>query len=213
MEKDNILYCYTMTHDTGFAPNPYHGVLTLATCKPLIRKYAKVGYWISGWTGNAVHDKNGGIDTNGAGRLIYLAKVSEKLNFEEYWTRFEEKRPAYPYDENPKFKKGCGCSAKANRISDYNDCGDNIYKPDKKDPSGFIQIENNHHGKEQKEHDLSGEFVLVCKDFYYFGVENAIEIKEVGRIPRWKKFTSEHTNEIIRQVTNKYKPGLYPQAQ
>ncbi|MBQ1654798.1 MAG: hypothetical protein II060_13535, partial [Bacteroidales bacterium] len=23
-----ILYGYKMTHDTGFAPNPYHGVLT-----------------------------------------------------------------------------------------------------------------------------------------------------------------------------------------
>lgn len=79
MEIEDILYCYTMTHDTGFAPNPYHGVLTLATCKPLIRKYAKEGYWISGWTGNAVHNKQGKIDKNGAGRLIYLAKVSEKF--------------------------------------------------------------------------------------------------------------------------------------
>ncbi|WP_198140678.1 Nmad2 family putative nucleotide modification protein [Polaromonas naphthalenivorans] len=29
---------YLMTHDSGFAPNPFHGTLTLATCKPGIRR-------------------------------------------------------------------------------------------------------------------------------------------------------------------------------
>lgn len=212
MENEVILYCYTMTHDTGFAPNPYHNVLTLATCKPLIRKYAKEGYWLAGWTGGAVHNKQGIIDRKGAGRLIYLAQISKKLSFAEYWEKYPEKQPVETNDKRVKSKTDRGCSAIVSNCNNHNDCGDNIYKPDKNDPSGFIQIENNHHGKEQKEHDLSGEFVLVCKDFYYFGVENAIEIKEVGRIPRWKKFTSEHANEIIRQVTNKYKPGLYPQA-
>ena len=27
------LFAYKMTHDTGFAPNPFWGYLTLATCK------------------------------------------------------------------------------------------------------------------------------------------------------------------------------------
>ena len=211
MGKDNILYCYTMTHDTGFAPNPYHGILTLATCKPLIRKYAKVGYWISGWTGNAVHDKQGGIDTKGAGRLIYLAQVSEVLSFQQYWEKYSIKRPLELCNESPISKKGCGCSAKITNISDYNDCGDNIYKPDENDPSGFIQLKNRHHGKEQQEHDLSGENVLICKEFYYFGVENAIRIEGVTRIPRWKKIVSKDAYNIIQQVITKYKSGLYPQ--
>lgn len=213
MENESILYCYTMTHDTGFAPNPYHNVLTLATCKPLIRKYAKVGYWIAGWTGNAVHNKQGEVDSRGAGRLIYLAQISEKLSFEEYWEKYPEKRPLEIYDKSPKAKTGCGCSAIAYDYDVYNDCGDNIYKPDKNNPSGFTQLKNNHHGEAQKEHDLSGKYVLVCKDFYYFGVENAIVIKNVPSIPRWKKFTSEDANKIIRQVTNRYNLGLYPQAQ
>lgn len=211
MEKDNTLYCYTMTHDTGFAPNPYHGVLTLATCKPLIRKYAKVGYWISGWTGNAVHDKQGGIDTKGAGRLIYLAQVSEILSFQQYWEKYPIKRPLELCDESPTSKKGCGCFVKINSISDYDDCGDNIYKTDENDPSKFIQLKNRHHGKEQQEHDLSGENVLICKDFYYFGVENAIRIEGVTRIPRWKKLVSKDAYNIIQQVKTKYKLGLYPQ--
>ena len=211
MENDIILYCYTMTHDTGFAPNPYHGILTLATCKPLIRKYAKEGYWISGWTGNAVHDKQGGIDTKGAGRLIYLAQVSEVLSFQQYWEKYPTKRPLELCDESPISKKGCECSVKVNISSNHNDCGDNIYKPDENDPSGFIQLKNRHHGKEQQEHDLSGENVLICKEFYYFGVENAIRIEGVTRIPRWKKIVSKDACNIIQQVITNYKLGLYPQ--
>lgn len=213
MENKEVLYCYTMTHDTGFAPNPYHCVLTLATCKPLIRKYAKEGCWIAGWTGVAVHNKQGIIDRKGAGRLIYLAKVSEKLRFEEYWKKYPEKRPVEITDKSQSIKTGCGCSTNDNDYNDHCDCGDNIYKPDKNAPLGFTQLNNRYHGEGQKEHDLSGEFVLVCKDFYYFGVENAIEINDVPPIPRWKKFVSEDANKIIRQVTNRYKPGLYPQAQ
>ena len=40
---------YKMTHDTGFAPNPFHGVLTLATCKPKIRACRKADDWVAGF--------------------------------------------------------------------------------------------------------------------------------------------------------------------
>ena len=30
---------YVMTYDTGFAPNPYFKKLTLATCKPVIKRH------------------------------------------------------------------------------------------------------------------------------------------------------------------------------
>ena len=32
------VYMYVVDRDFGFAPNPFHGVRTLATCKPPIRK-------------------------------------------------------------------------------------------------------------------------------------------------------------------------------
>ena len=35
------LYSYVFDHDYGFAPNPFHGVCTLATCKPSIREHAE----------------------------------------------------------------------------------------------------------------------------------------------------------------------------
>ena len=41
-----------MTYDYMFDPNPLFDVLTLATCKPMIRKNKndKPGIWIAGWT-------------------------------------------------------------------------------------------------------------------------------------------------------------------
>ena len=44
------LFTYVITEDGGFAPNPFHGVLTLNCCKPEIRKQAEVGDWVAGNT-------------------------------------------------------------------------------------------------------------------------------------------------------------------
>ena len=209
MDK-KILYGYKMTHDTGFAPNPYHGILTLATCKPLIRKWAKEGYWISGWTSNDVQGKNDKFhfkDENQ--KLIYLAKISEKLSFAEYWEKYPQKRQPTKTKVGKECFKSCG-----NTMVTINDdiafCGDNIYEPDSNDPSGYIQHENPHHGQQNKEHDLSGENVLVCKEFYYFGVENAIDIKKSCIVHRWNKFSPNEGQEIIDYVTKNYSTGLNP---
>lgn len=89
MEK--YLYCYKMTWDTECAPNPHEGVLTLAICKPTIRRCSQIGDWISGWTAKAVHGKGGQIYPFDAQKLIYLAKITKKLTFEEYWKRYPQK--------------------------------------------------------------------------------------------------------------------------
>lgn len=192
MDEKKYLYCYKMTDDTGFAPNPYNGVLTLATCKPTIRRCAKVGCWISGWTAVSVQDKNGKRhDFRDKQRLIYLAKVTEVVPLKDYWARFEMKRPA-----------------------NIDDCGDNIYEPSSKESFGFKQHENlGNHGVNEKKHDLSGENVLVCKDFYYFGINHALDI-EVGNgfvVPRCKKISldSEEAKIIIEKVTANNKSGIY----
>jgi hypothetical protein len=42
------VYVYVVDRDFGFAPNPFYGVLTLATCKPRIRSVASMGDWVIG---------------------------------------------------------------------------------------------------------------------------------------------------------------------
>jgi hypothetical protein len=80
------LHSYIVEHDLGFAPNPFHGVCTLAACKPKIRKYAKLGEYIIG-TGTKKRQING--------RLIYIMRVAEIIGFNQYWNdpRFARKKP------------------------------------------------------------------------------------------------------------------------
>ena len=42
------LYSYVVRYDIGFAPNPFHGWCTLATCKQDIRIKARVDDWTVG---------------------------------------------------------------------------------------------------------------------------------------------------------------------
>jgi hypothetical protein len=58
MSENMTLYSYVVAHDFGFAPNPFDGLCTLATCKPDIRKKAAVGDYIVG-TGCAKRKRQG----------------------------------------------------------------------------------------------------------------------------------------------------------
>lgn len=42
------IYRYILASDTGMAPCPTRGLITLATCKPQIRRSAKAGDWVIG---------------------------------------------------------------------------------------------------------------------------------------------------------------------
>lgn len=81
------LYSYVVARDFGFAPNPFFGFCTLATCKPKIREHAAVGDWVIGTGAKGKYDYQG--------RLIYAMQVSETLDFDAYWNdpRFVLKRP------------------------------------------------------------------------------------------------------------------------
>lgn len=37
MENGIRLFSYKISYDTGFAPNPFHNVLSLATCKVSVK--------------------------------------------------------------------------------------------------------------------------------------------------------------------------------
>ncbi len=73
---------YVVMNDSGFAPNPFHGVCTLACCKPVIRRTAKVGDIVVGLS-------------SGCERIVYAMRVGEVLTFADYWNdpRFAAKRP------------------------------------------------------------------------------------------------------------------------
>lgn len=80
------LYSYIVRRDFGFAPNPFFGVCTLATCKPKIREHCQDGDWVIG-TGSAEEGR--------PGHLIYIMRVREVVSLDDYWSdpRFLKKRP------------------------------------------------------------------------------------------------------------------------
>ena len=101
------LFSYVVARDYGFAPNPFFGVCTLATCKPRIRKAAVCGDLIIG-TGSKTSERDG--------HLVFAMRVSEALTFNEYWSdeRFVRKRPnlqgslKQAFGDNIYFRDNCG---------------------------------------------------------------------------------------------------------
>jgi hypothetical protein len=79
------LSAYIVRHDSGFSPNPFGRVCTLACCKPVIRRAAERGDIIIG-TGSARRGLSG--------HLIYAMRVGAVLSFDDYRERYPSKRPS-----------------------------------------------------------------------------------------------------------------------
>jgi hypothetical protein len=169
------LFTYKQTHDTGFAPNPFHGFCTLATCKPRIRLHKQVGDWIAGFTSRSL---NG--DEVGHERLIYLMQVAEKLPFEIYHTdpRFAAKIPV-------KGSERC-----------IETIGDNIYG---RRDGVIFQVPNRSHSEKDIVKDTDGTFALIGTTFAYFGSEPLVIPDEIRpRIPRGQAGHGIRTEDPIR---------------
>lgn len=198
-------FSYKITHDTGFAPNPFGQTLTLATCKPEIRRCKKVGDWIAGFTSKKL---NG--DPVGEERLVFLMRVGEKLLIRDYFTdsRFQDKIP----DMNAK-----GALVKA---------GDNIYRPlldYAHQPEHFEQLPNANHWDTTanqsllglRQSDIAGQFVLIADEFYYFGVD-ALPIPHQYR-PKVPSGQAAHgwgtamprASEFIQYMRSEYAQGRH----
>ncbi len=154
------LYSYVVAHDTGFAPNPFWGICTLACCKPRIRKTVgaqlsanpNLNIWVVGLTPKHGDDGND---------IIYVMKVTEALSYADYFHQYPEKLPDF------------------SRGDVVHKCGDNIYRPIDKLDVQYCQLRSAHsilpHSSNWKEnpdsteHDLKGEYVLIAKKFIYFG--------------------------------------------
>ena len=142
------LYSDVVARDFGFAPNPFYGICTLATCKPRIRKPAKIGDWILG-TGSKTRGREG--------RVVFAMRVSGHLTFDQYWKdpRFSEKKPNMRGSKKQAF-------------------GDNIYHRDGK--TGRWRQADSHHShpdgtpnQRNIKNDTQADRVLFSDDFVYWG--------------------------------------------
>jgi hypothetical protein len=145
------LYSYVIEHDYGFAPNPFHGVCSLACCKPPIRRTACIGDYVIG---------TGATKPKLLGHMLYWMKVDRIITFDDYWSdpQFRRKRA---------FMRG-------SRIQRF---GDNIYH---RDPATleFIQEDSFHcnPGGVLSPDDLKRDTgtthrILLANDFAYWGEE------------------------------------------
>lgn len=142
------LYSYVVARDYGFAPNPFYGTCTLATCKPVLRRKASVGDWVIG-TGSA---------SNGlTGHLVYAMRVAEAMSFDDYFAdpRFQAKKPNLAGSLKQVF-------------------GDNIYS---RDVAGKWQQLDSHHSLQDGSlnpnniaNDTNPNRLLLSNQFAYFGV-------------------------------------------
>ncbi|WP_291445525.1 hypothetical protein [Desulfovibrio sp.] len=141
-----IGYSYVIPRDYGFAPNPFGGICTLATCKPGIRNMAHVEDWVIGCGSKKFNLQN---------RIVFAMRITEIMTYDEYWAdqRFQHKKPTMDSSLKRMY-------------------GDNIYH---KENSTWYQM-NSHHSNDDGSINLSNlhrdtksDRVLLSEEFYYFG--------------------------------------------
>ena len=141
------IFSYIVARDYGFAPNPFFGSCTLATCKPVLRGAASAGDWVIG-TGSKRQKREG--------HLVYALLVSETMTFNEYWQSelFQQKKPNLRGSTKQAF-------------------GDNIYF---KDSVGQWHQQDSHHSytdgspnPHNAKTDTRVDRVLIGTDYMYWG--------------------------------------------
>jgi hypothetical protein len=176
------LFSYIVTHDAGFAPNPFWGYCTLACCKPKIRETAQKGDWIVGLTPKAKGNK-----------IVYAMQVDKILSFADYYRAAEFAAKIPKNYSTGKTKK---------------ECGDNIYKLM---PNGkYRQLPSHHSNKKKpeienpkaKKHDLSVKRVLISRRFHYFGSQ-AIGLPEgLSGLKVGRAHKNRFSKDVIKRFLN-----------
>lgn len=188
-ESKRTLYIYVVERDFGFAPNPFHGYCTLATCKPRIRGSANVGDWVMGV---------GGGRLKATGRCIFLMNVSEIITFDTYWsdTMFRAKKS---------FRNG----------SPVMMVGDNIYHRNATSEE-WIQEDSHHSNPDGSTNptnlktDTLSANVLISTHFYYFGsVAPSVDLPSIGykngRGHRKKSFEDANVVAFVKNIENNHR--------
>ena len=187
------VYMYVVDRDVGFAPNPFHGYCTLATCKPGIRSTAQVGDWVVGM---------GGKNLDAMGRCVFAMKITDKIDFQEYWTnrRYITKRPV---------RNG----------SNLRLVGDNIYH--RESGSSEWQQADSHHSKRDGSpnpvnirNDTRSDKVLISEHFFYFGKEAPLVPPDLLRATGFKnrighrRFNDQPSKNLIAWLCATYNRSL-----
>jgi hypothetical protein len=143
-----MIYSYVVEHDLGFAPNPFHGLCSLACCKPQIRKSVKEGDYIIG---------TGATRPKLTGHLAFWLRVEKIITFDNYWIdpQFRRKKPMMSGTTFLRY-------------------GDNIYH---RDASGTFQQEDSFHSLEDGTVSLGDlrrdtgatDRVLLAHEFAFWG--------------------------------------------
>jgi len=187
-----MYFSYVVARDFGFAPNPFNGICTLATCKPDIRKKAVPNDWIFGCGAAAIQCK---------GKLLYAMKVTKKITYNEYFTnpKYNNKKPIM----NGSLK------------SMY---GDNIYHQDE-NSGKWYQIDSHHSYSDGSinyhnlNRDTQCEYLLLSDHFYYWGrncIDVPDEFKSVIHIGRGHKSNAIDTttaDDLVQWISSNFDQG------
>jgi hypothetical protein len=139
------LFTYTIPVDDGAAPNPFNGMCSLAICKPGIRRVAKPDDWVAGL--GSKNAPSGDL----SGHVVYAMRIEEVLSLRDYDLKASSRWP----HRIPNVQS----------VALQDRLGDCIYDFSNGNPIQRLGV----HGNSNIETDLSGENVLLSKDFYYFG--------------------------------------------
>ncbi|AKC07665.1 hypothetical protein Ach5_18890 [Agrobacterium tumefaciens] len=166
----------------GFSPNPFHGVCTLANCKPVIRRVANIGDFVMGF---------GSSKSDIRYRLIYWMRVGQIMTFNEYWhdLRFEQKKPIV---------NGSHLKFHGDNIYRYDASGNVIQEPSFHSlPNGLPNIRN------INTDTGSTDKVLVADIFGYYG-KRALSVPDCfsGIVAVGRGHRTAHSHELRDAVIN-----------
>lgn len=189
------MFSYIITRDFGFAPNPFGGFCTLATCKPTIRKTAQVGDWIIATGPKSFYNK--------PGYLFFAMKVEEKLTYNKYWEdeRFQFKRPIF----NGSLKQCFG-----DNIYTYNEASKAWHQQD-----SHHSLEDGIINKKNLKNDTKSPYVLISEHFYYFGKACVMipetfrdKVRQKMRFPLFKEVEIKYATDLIHWLETSYEIGI-----
>lgn len=233
VEEDVTLYSYVLSTDTGFAPHIGNGVLSLAACKPAIRRNAEVGDWVIG-TGST---KDAHVSQ---AQLLFAARVEETLSTGEYFCddRFEHRQPLgtnSDYGDNmyvPRELVEDIVKKSGNELPDSTG-GDSEKTYEQGDYTGepcFAEINTPVFQLASGQHPLSlfnrdvgdgaRRRVLISSDFYYFG-DADVEMPESLAESVVRRYgssqgrqyhatsTGESVVDFVEYLRTSYRPGIH----